>query len=92
MNVLSEAIKVSSVFAQRDGWQFDDYDEKLYADPEWTGIPVIWQIFWWLFALPCVCYCWQYERKKKTQITFLNTLQDKYKNGDETMVKASSKK
>lgn len=29
MNVLSEAIKVSPVFAQRDGWQFDDYDEKL---------------------------------------------------------------
>lgn len=28
MNVVSAAIKVSPVFAQRDGWQFDDYDEK----------------------------------------------------------------
>lgn len=41
MNVLSKAIKVSPVFAQRDGWGFDDHDEKLYIDPEWTVISVI---------------------------------------------------
>lgn len=29
-NVLSGAIKVSPVFAQRDGWQFDECDKKLY--------------------------------------------------------------
>lgn len=52
MNVLSKAIKVSPVFAQRDGWRFDDHDEKQYIDPEWTVIPVIWQIFTRLLAPP----------------------------------------
>lgn len=45
MNVLSKAIKVSPVFAQRDGWCFDDYDEKLYIDPELTVIQANRQIF-----------------------------------------------
>lgn len=45
MNVLSKAIKVSRVFARRDGWRFDDHEEKQYIDPELTVIPVIWQIF-----------------------------------------------
>lgn len=56
MNVLSEAIKVSPVFAQRDGWCFDDHDEKLYIDPEWTVLPVIWLIFTRLF------YCQRDDR------------------------------
>lgn len=51
MNVLSKAIKVSAVFARRDGWRFDDHDEKLYIDPEWTVLPLIWQTFTHLFAL-----------------------------------------
>lgn len=33
-NVLSKAIKVSPLFAPRDGWRFDDHDEKQYIDPE----------------------------------------------------------
>lgn len=45
MNVLSKAIKVSPVFARRDGWRFDDHEEKQYIDPELTVIPVIWRIF-----------------------------------------------
>lgn len=47
MNVLSKAIKVSPLFARRDGWCFDDHDEKQYIDPERTVIPVVWQIFTW---------------------------------------------
>lgn len=49
-NVLSKAIKVSPLFAPRDGWCFDDHDEKQYIDPERTVIPVMWQIFTGLFA------------------------------------------
>lgn len=41
MNALSTVIKVSVVFAQRDGWRFDDHDEKQYIDLGCTVILVI---------------------------------------------------
>lgn len=82
MNVLSKAIKVSPVFARGDGWRFDDHDEKQYIDPEWTVIPVIWQIFARLFAPPVLLSRGRRflgrnssEQRMKRVFIFINTSQ-----------------